>query len=1319
MVDEAPNSISALAPGEKDVNDMMYAGATPQDVTEYKSSVASDMRNAGAQDQEIKDYFGIKEPDMKNTKSFVNTNLQNFVNANREAAANKEGDQTIPSGKSYAHTLTEHIEAAWQQSNLGMLWRNKLPDIQQNPDDGTAYRLMNTAVGAGADLPIFAAGGIGGAVVGQAAMPELPGAGALLGTPTGAFALESGMRKMLIDHYEKGDIKDSSDFIDRLIGTTWASMKGAATGFGAALTGGASEALTAGAPALVSGATKLATESAVFTGLSKGLEGQMPDYQDFLNNALLIGGMHAGAAAMGYMPQKLMSIYKNTGEHPSEVMQAAENDPVLKGELLSSNPDLPAQVKSEHGPDTESVSIPRDHDLVQPMLPGMEAPEENPTADIPAQPEADEPKIPEQPAGEEYPDAVKKVMAQIVDRPESVSSGLKPRDFIKSMVNDLDPIDQMVRAAKEGGANTPDIPGAAQSPDVVLGNFRNKWAGVARSAFTKGTLDFNTGKVNGESAAKIVGDIPDGNMTALNAYMASARTLEVSDNTGRETAISPQDAQETVDALKEKFGPIAKRVTAYRNRLLDYMTDAGLVDPALNKKMKEGAAVYTPLHTLQDIDPLTGQREGPGGMFNKIKGAEEGSKLLNPFDQVMQDTPRMIRAAELNRAIKSVADFPNFEDYGKESSPPNKMVVAGPKDMMKWMEENGIDMTEISKDDLNGLKIFRPGDVKLADNEITFKRNGQIKILTLQPDMSDAIKSLIPDPPSANVVLKLLKTSSNIVRGGTVLMPDFIARHFGRSGIIAAMQSDHPLRTQFNGLIDSMGDMVGDKDAWSKFTTSGAASGEVEKLHALLEKEPWKISEETGMLDPKNTWNAPTSKYALIKALRYMGEVGDSATRIREFKKTGGASVEASADTIAASAAAARAITIDPIRMGSFVRQYGSATPFVNAGIQGLARMSEEIANNPAKYISRGAALITAPSVLTWAHGHGDPRYDDAPFYQKAFFWVWPTNKWEAPQSQADIESRPDHLKRQLEDGSWEVNNGITIRIPKPFEPGVLFGSMPEMLLARYADGNPNALNHMGETIAHGILPNILPPLITAGLEQATNHNFFRGGSLVSDHMAQELPGDRQHSYTSEVAKQMAYYIGKVPVLRDIGPKEAPLSAPIVIDNYIRDLGGTGGQLAVQAIDAALHAAGIGDTQVKPTTTVNDIPFVKGFLIKYPEMQTQSMVDFQEKEDFATQVQNSVRAHAKAGDTDGAQQLSVKYASESDKLSGIQSAVSNANKIIQMVNRDPKMTKDDKRQLIDQTMWKATTAAQEGLKIMDSYKKSIENAPKQSEVGGQ
>jgi hypothetical protein len=235
-----------------------------------------------------------------------------------------------------AKSFTDYLEAGWQNSVTGLATRGRTPEVALSEDSPWYARLTSSLATMAGDAPAMVAGFAGGAVAGGAAGTAVPVVGNAVGATVGGFAgagaLPAGLRSAMMEMYEKGDVTSSSDFIERALHVAWETGKGGLIG---AATGGAGVvargALPVAMPALAKGASVTAAEVGALATVGKGLEGQLPEPQDFLDAAVLLGGVKtAGATAA-----KLRTIYSATGKAPMEVLADAKANPKLLEQLKS------------------------------------------------------------------------------------------------------------------------------------------------------------------------------------------------------------------------------------------------------------------------------------------------------------------------------------------------------------------------------------------------------------------------------------------------------------------------------------------------------------------------------------------------------------------------------------------------------------------------------------------------------------------------------------------------------------------------------------------------------------------------------------------------------------------------------------------------------------------------------------------------------------------------------------------------------------------------------------------------------------------------
>lgn len=165
------------------------------------------------------------------------------------------------------------------------------------------------------------------AVIGAFAGP----AGAQKGANIG-FALDAGLRKMLMDGIQKGDIKGAGDLFHRAADTLWATAKGYAAGKAMEFGGK----IPAGGIPYASAALKVAYQAAAVDLVGSLLEGQVPTLRNFASSAATVGLfesiMHVAGKTIN-TKQGLMDNYAKNGTHPKDAVEHLQVQPPVKDEV--------------------------------------------------------------------------------------------------------------------------------------------------------------------------------------------------------------------------------------------------------------------------------------------------------------------------------------------------------------------------------------------------------------------------------------------------------------------------------------------------------------------------------------------------------------------------------------------------------------------------------------------------------------------------------------------------------------------------------------------------------------------------------------------------------------------------------------------------------------------------------------------------------------------------------------------------------------------------------------------------------------------------
>lgn len=236
------------------------------------------------------------------------------------------------------NSINEAILNGVQSSATGLAVRGKLPEQQLAADAPWYHRLAANAAGMAADLPLSIA----------AAVPAAPTGP--IGMGAAGFAAPMALRDALMEAYGTGHAVSWSDAWSiakaGLIGGAKGAVIGGATmGAGKVLGNVLGRTTSAVGPvqplvqsAAARGLAATGAELATMTTTAAALEGHLPSAQDFVDNAILLGGLKGAVAVAG----KMRRNYAETGKTPGEQVADAALHPALKAELLAPDTKLPA-----------------------------------------------------------------------------------------------------------------------------------------------------------------------------------------------------------------------------------------------------------------------------------------------------------------------------------------------------------------------------------------------------------------------------------------------------------------------------------------------------------------------------------------------------------------------------------------------------------------------------------------------------------------------------------------------------------------------------------------------------------------------------------------------------------------------------------------------------------------------------------------------------------------------------------------------------------------------------------------------------------------
>jgi Large polyvalent protein associated domain 38/ADP-Ribosyltransferase in polyvalent proteins len=789
-----------------------------------------------------------------------------------------------------------------------------------------------------------------------------------------------------------------------------------------------------------------------------------------------------------------------------------------------------------------------------------------------------------------------------------------------------------------------------------------------------GTFDFRSYVTNGESLNDILDPIKN-ELDQFRAYMVSRRAVE-QEAKGKATGMPLAEANAVIHANDAKFRPVFQRLVDYQDRVLNYLRDAGVVSLEAYDAIKEANKSYVPFFRLMEDDP-----NGPIGssknLKNPIKTFKGSEKIvIDPIESIIKNTYLYVELAERNAANRELVDEieanPELEGLVTKVPTPMRPIEVTEEETAKFLEENGLNPT-----DANAFTIFRPNHVPLKDTEFVLYRDGKREIYETTRDIAGAVRSL--DKESISLWMKILSKPASLLRAGATLSPDFPIRNVMRDQVSAFVFSQDGYKPYLDLVRGAASLIKKDADFQNWLKSGGANSAMVSIDRHYIQENVFKLNRDVHFMD--KVWNVAKSP---IEFLRISSELLENATRLGEFKRASEGAQ--SKEELQSAGFQSREITLDFARAGTQSRALNMISAFYNAQLQGVDRAVRAFKDDPVPTLAKVGVSITLPSVLLWMANHDDPRWKEIPTWQRDLFWIVMTK---------------DHI----------------YRIPKPFELGVLFGSAVEHALDGIAgQADKKGVTEFLKTAAFGLFPNPMPTAASPIFEQITNHSFLSGHDLVPARLEKLLPEFRYTDYTTETAKFLGHVFGVVP-----GLKDNSITAPMIMENYVRQWTGGLGNYALQLGDAALRKAGLLPDPVQPAKSLAELPVIKAFMIRYPSASAESLAKFQE--DYAKRKMNldTVKMLASSGDIKAIMLMSRLNPSDLVTLDGVNKAISDHTQLIHMINKmdiEPGQKDDEKardalatqkRQLIDGAYNNMIEMARMGNGIMKEIDSAFDN----------
>ncbi|WP_162517685.1 LPD38 domain-containing protein [Aeromonas veronii] len=689
---------------------------------------------------------------------------------------------------------------------------------------------------------------------------------------------------------------------------------------------------------------------------------------------------------------------------------------------------------------------------------------------------------------------------------------------------------------------------------------------------------------------------------------------------GRENLLSEQDIAALKGLGKGKEAKF-KEAKARWNRLnaatLDLAQEAGLFTKEARAEFEN--EWYIPFFRESDDGDVIAPFK-PKGIANqnagikKLKGGEANTNDL--LENIFTSTSKLIDASMKNMAAQKTVW--NLADTGLIE------VVAKPN-MMDWRAlKNGKDL-------------------------ITVKLEGEDYMIRIEdPDLYRAMTFFDRQPFGAMV--NMASKAKRLLTAGVTASPEFMLRNFLRDSLSSwAISKDG-----FTPVIDSL---KGVRKTWRMegstidvmFSGASFLGGYVNGNDPEAMADTVRKSLRRKGMSPEQI--AKYEKSLIRNAAQAKGVVADvweKYNRLGEAVENGNreavyeAAIKAGKSHAQAAFESKDLMDFSMLGAARFIQGASLVLPFFNARIQGLGKLSRELRDNP-REIAKRAGMITAMSLGLLAMNWDDERYEELPDWDK--------------------------------DANWHIFIGDQhFRIPKPFEIGVMFGTIPERMVRAMGGKDTGAqfgkavARAVGDTFALNPTPQIVKPIV----EAAFNYDSFRGGPIDN---AQDLAVKAEARYNEQTSLLM----------RELG--ELSGFSPKQLEHLVIGYTGTIGGYVMAAADGLIRASRPGESA---SWRADEIPLVKAvYRGTGPAKSTQHMEQFYQMLNEVNQLKRTVDQYRSEGLDDKAKELLDEQGGilkSRSSLSRTQQQIRVLRNRIELLQRDKVLSADEKRRRIDELL---------------------------------
>ena len=652
-----------------------------------------------------------------------------------------------------------------------------------------------------------------------------------------------------------------------------------------------------------------------------------------------------------------------------------------------------------------------------------------------------------------------------------------------------------------------------------------------------------------------------GNMLPVWEYWAGAVRAQRLMKEGRENLYTEQQIKDIIDyvnrrpEMRKVFNQAHKDWREFNKAILDFGEQTGIVDPEQRKLFESDD--YVPFYRVdEEVDRVTSP-SGKRGLANQSSGIRRlkgGAGKMDILENMARNVNHMITSGYKNAAMQKVRDI--TINAALEEVPHNFKPVGISNEQMKRALTNlGLKVEGMTAEQMAQYSNLFTAVAPQGANIISVREGGKAKYYEVtDPQLLEAIAGVGPE--AVDTLINILGWPKRVFTAAVTSTPNFVMTNFirdvmgnyvqmakatGRNDTPTIVKDVLTFRPFFKAFQGAMRSVRNDNMAVDYHVAGGMMGGYDNSRPESVAKNLRKLEKGGTIVNsPKKLWEVYSKLLTASEQATRMGVYEDV------LKHTG--------DPVEAAYQSNDVLNFSRRGSSRVTKAFMAITPFLNARVQGLDRMVRGGKENPKAFMLKGALLVGATMALM-AMNADDERYWALPEHERDSFWI--------------------------------IFAGDTrYRIPKPFELGALFGTIPERAFeALYRDDRMFG-SRMGFMLSNTFAADV-PQFLKPVWEDQTNMNSFTQRPIVPQSL-QRLEANQQYSTTTpEWIKDASKAL----------PEAAPewMRSPVRLQHMIEAYTGTVGQYIVGVTDVA-YRKGTGTEKVAPTKKDFDYPVVKTFV---------------------------------------------------------------------------------------------------------------------------